>query len=89
MSGSKRVLFTFDPRNYQALQHLTSTGSFSSTADAVRGAVLVSRVLQSQALQGFTEVVVRNPRTKEERVLVVPEFSVSEVTEKTPVEVSK
>ena len=89
MSGSKRVLFTFDPRNYQALQDFTSTGSFSSTADAVRGAVQVSRVLQSQALQGFTEVVVRNPRTKEERVLVLPEFSLPELTERAQVEMSK
>ena len=89
MSGSKCVLFTFDPRNYQTLQDFTSTGSFTSTAEAVRGAVQVSRVLQSQAMQGFTEVVVRNPRTKEERVLVLPESSFPEVLEKTPVEIYK
>jgi len=86
MSGSKRILFTFDPRNYQTLRDFTSTGAFSSAADAVRGAVLIARELQAQAQQGFTEIVVRNPQTKEERILVLPATSMPEVMEKAPVE---
>jgi hypothetical protein len=28
--------------------------------------------MQSQAAQGFTELIVRNPETNEERVIVIP-----------------
>lgn len=86
MAGSKRVLFSFDPRNYQTLQDLAATGAFTSTADAVRGAVQVARVLQSYAKQGFTEVVVRNPQTREERVLVLTAFGPPEAEERIPTE---
>jgi hypothetical protein len=40
--------------------------------EAVRESHQISRALQSQAQQGFSEIVVRNPETKEERVIVVP-----------------
>ena len=39
---------------------------------AAHCALEVSRALQSQAVRGFTEVLVRNPETNEERVLVIP-----------------
>jgi hypothetical protein len=32
--------------------------------------------LQNQAEQGFTEIIVRNPETNEERVIVVPALAV-------------
>ena len=41
-------------------------------AEAVRESLSVNRALQNQAKQGFTEIVVRNPETKEERVMVLP-----------------
>lgn len=72
MASSKRILFSFDPRNFQALQNLASEGQFTSAADAVRSAVQIARVLQAQAKHGFSEVLVRNPHTREERVLVLP-----------------
>lgn len=72
MAKSKRVLFTFDQRNYRNLEELTGFGRFSSASDAVKDALQLARTLQIQAQQGYTEVVVRNPDTREERVLVVP-----------------
>jgi Arc/MetJ-type ribon-helix-helix transcriptional regulator len=72
MAKSKRVLFTFDPQSYENLRRLTAQGPFASMAEAVRDSVQMSKVLRKQAEQGFTEVVVRNPATKEERVLVIP-----------------
>jgi hypothetical protein len=41
-------------------------------ADTVRESLQITRALQSQAGKGFTEVLVRNPETNEERVLVIP-----------------
>ena len=72
MPKNKRVVFTFDERSLQSLQKLTEQGRFSSMADTVRDSLQVRGALQSQAGQGFTEVIIRNPETKEERVLVIP-----------------
>jgi len=72
MAKNKRVVFSFDERSLESLEKLTQQGRFSSMADTVRESLQISRALQSQAGQGFTEVVVRNPETNEERVLVIP-----------------
>jgi Arc/MetJ-type ribon-helix-helix transcriptional regulator len=69
---TKRVVFSFDERSLESLEKLTEQGRFSSMADTVRESLQISRALQSQANQGFTEVLVRNPETNEERVLVIP-----------------
>lgn len=70
--ATKRVVFSFDERSLESLEKLTEQGRFSSMADTVRESLTVSRALQSQANQGYTEVLVRNPETNEERVLVIP-----------------
>lgn len=72
MSKSRRVVFSFDQRSLESLEKLTAQGRFSSMADTVRESLQISRALHSQAGQGFTEILVRNPETNEERVLVIP-----------------
>jgi Arc/MetJ-type ribon-helix-helix transcriptional regulator len=72
MAKAQRVVFTFDDRSLESLQRIKEQGRFSSMADAVRDSLQVSRALQAQAEQGYTEVVVRNPKTGEERVIVIP-----------------
>jgi Arc/MetJ-type ribon-helix-helix transcriptional regulator len=72
MAKTRRVVFTFDERSLESLQKLTEQGRFASMADTVRESLQINRALQGQANQGFTEVVVRNPDTNEERVLVIP-----------------
>jgi|SRR5579862_342420 len=72
MSRSKRILFTFDPRSEQNLRKLTDVGGFPSASDAVRDALRMARTLQEQERLGFTEVVVRNPETNQEKVIVLP-----------------
>jgi len=75
MPKNRRVVFTFDERSLDSLERLKEQGHFSSLADTVRESLQISRALQAQAKQGFTEVVVRNPDTKEERVLVIPKLT--------------
>lgn len=74
-SKSKRVAFTFDDRSLKTLEQMTAEGHFGSMADTVRESLQISRALQSQARQGYTEVIMRNPDTKEERVVVIPRLS--------------
>jgi metal-responsive CopG/Arc/MetJ family transcriptional regulator len=72
MSVKKRVVFSFDERSLESLETLKERGRLDSLADAVRNSLQVSRALQQQKELGYTEVVVRNPQTKEERVLIIP-----------------
>jgi Arc/MetJ-type ribon-helix-helix transcriptional regulator len=74
MPKSQRVVFSFDERSLESLQKIKDQGRFSSMGEAVRESLQISRALQSQAAQGFREIVVRNPETKEERVIVIPAF---------------
>jgi Arc/MetJ-type ribon-helix-helix transcriptional regulator len=72
---SKRVGFTFDDHSVRTLEQMTQEGRFSSMADTVRESIQISRALQTQAKKGFTEIVMRNPETQQERVMIVPRLS--------------
>ncbi len=72
MPKAQRVVFSFDERSLESLQKIKEQGRFASMGEAVRESLQISRALQSQANQGFSEIIVRNPDTKEERVIVVP-----------------
>lgn len=69
---SQRVIFTFDDSSLKSLQKVTNTGGFKSLATAVRDSVQINEVLQQQVADGFSEIVVRNPKTKKEKTLVIP-----------------
>ncbi len=72
MPKKQRVVFTFDERSLESLKLMTEQGRYPSMANAVRDSLQISRVLQHQAEQGFTEVILRNPTTNTERVIVLP-----------------
>ena len=72
---SKRVAFTFDDHSVRTLEQMTQEGRFSSMADTVRESLQISRALQTQVRRGFTEIVMRNPETQQERVVVVPRLA--------------
>lgn len=72
MPKTQRVVFTFDERSLESLKKMTEQGRYPSMANAVKESLQISRALQTQAEQGFTEVIVRNPETNEERVIVIP-----------------
>jgi hypothetical protein len=72
MNMKKRVVFSFDERSLESLETLRERGRLGSLADAVRNSLQVSRALQQQKELGYSEFIVRNPETKAERVLVIP-----------------
>jgi len=69
---SQRVVFTFDDSSLESLKNVQDRGDFSSMGTAVREAISLSEVLQDQVSEGFSEVVLRNPRTNQEKTLVIP-----------------
>ena len=72
MAKTQRVVFSFDERSLKSLQEIKDQWRFTSTGAAVRESLQINLALQSQANQGFSEIVVRNPETKAERVIVIP-----------------
>jgi Arc/MetJ-type ribon-helix-helix transcriptional regulator len=69
---SQRVVFTFDNGSLESLKQVQERGEYASMATAVRDAVQLSEVLQDQVADGFTEFILRNPRTQQEKTLVIP-----------------
>lgn len=69
---ANRVVFTFDDSSLESLKQVQERGDLSSMGTAVRESVQLSEVLQDQVAEGFTEVVLRNPKTNQEKILVSP-----------------
>ncbi len=72
MPNKRRVVFTFNERSLESLERITKQGHYNSMAESVRDSLQINRALQTQAEEGFTQVVVRNPQTGEERVIIIP-----------------
>jgi hypothetical protein len=69
---SQRVVFTFDEGSLESLRQIQNRGDFSSMGTAVRDSIQLSEILQDQVSEGFTEVVLRNPSTNQEKILIIP-----------------
>ncbi len=67
--AKKRVVFTFDEGSYKYLKDMAEERHSGSMAEALRASLAVRKALQSQAIKGFSEVIVRNPDTGKERVM--------------------
>lgn len=72
MAKKHRVVFSFDERSLKSLKTIQEQGHYATMAETVRDSIQIRRALQSQLEQGFTEIVVRNPKSNEERVMVIP-----------------
>lgn len=77
MPKTQRVVFTFDERSLESLKTMTDQGRYPSMANAVKDSLQITHALQNQAAQGFTEIIVRNPETNDERVIVIPSLAPS------------
>ena len=69
---SKRIIFSFDEKSLENLEYLKAIGRFQSIGTAVRQSIEINQALYDQASVGFSEVIVRNPKTKEEKTLIIP-----------------
>lgn len=69
---SQKVVFTFDEASLANLKEIKEKMGFSSLGSAVRDSIDVSETLQDEVENGFTEIIVRNPKTNEEKTIVIP-----------------
>lgn len=67
---TKRVVFSFAPESFSVLEKLQEDGLYDSLAETVKDSLQILRVLQQQAQQGYTELIVRNPSTDQEKVVL-------------------
>ena len=65
-----RVIFTFEPENLAALEKIQADGGYESLAATVKDALQILWVLQREAKKGYTELIIRNPRTDAEKVVL-------------------
>ena len=71
MPTNQRVVFSFDANSLEALNNVKERGGFPSLGMAVRESIQLSDFLQGQVDKGFTEIIVRNPDTNQEKTIVV------------------
>lgn len=69
---SQRVVFSFDNSSLESLKQVQDRGDFPSMGTAVRESIQISEILQDQVAEGFTEVVLRNPKTNQEKSILIP-----------------
>jgi hypothetical protein len=69
---SQRVVFTFDDASLESLKEMKERRGLPSLGTAMRESIEVSETLQEQVESGFTEIVLRNPSTNQERTIIIP-----------------
>lgn len=69
---AQKVVFSFDEGSLDSLRNVKENGSFSSMGTAVRDSIQISEVLQDLVSKGFTEVILRNPKTDQEKSVIIP-----------------
>ena len=66
----KKVIFTFSAESLAALEKLQEDGLYDSLAETVKDSLQILWVLQKESKQGYTELIVRNPKTDAEKVVL-------------------
>ena len=67
-----RVVFTFDEDSLAGLEEIREDGNYSGLAETVRDSLQITRSLQKLAKRGYIQIIVRDPETEEERLLMIP-----------------
>lgn len=67
-----RVVFSFDEPSLDSLRQVKEKGVFPSLGTAVRESIQLSETLQDEVENGYTEIVLRNPKTQQEKIVVIP-----------------
>ena len=65
-----RVIFTFEAESLAALEKIQEDGRYDSLAETVKDSLQILWAIQREAKQGYTELIVRNPETDGEKVVL-------------------
>ena len=67
---SKKVVFTFEAESFPSLEKLQEDGDYPSLAETVKDSLKILWAVQKQTKQGYTELIVRNPNTDTEKLVL-------------------
>ena len=67
-----RIVFTFDEQSLAGLEDIKDDGNYACFAETVRDSLQITRSLQKLAKKGYSEIIVRDPETENERLLIIP-----------------
>ena len=67
-----RIVFTFDEQSLAGLEEIKDDGNYACFAETVRDSLQITQSLQKLAKRGYSEIIVRDPKTEEERLLIIP-----------------
>ena len=71
MAGTqKRVVFTFTAESLAALEEIQERGGYTSLAEMVKDSLQILWAIQKGAKQGYTELILRNPKTDNEKIVL-------------------
>lgn len=65
----RRIVFSFDEKNINRLEKIQKRNNLNM-AEAIRESMMINNALLDQIEEGFGEIIVRNPKTGEEKILV-------------------
>ena len=64
------MVFTFEAESFSSLEKLQEDGDYPSLAETVKDSLKIMRTIQQGAKQGYTELIVRNPSTDIEKLIL-------------------
>lgn len=65
----RKIIFTFDEKSSELLERVQRQFGAESVAETITLVLALTSGLQEQALQGYCEIVARNPKNGSERVM--------------------
>lgn len=71
---TKKILFSFDEDSYKNILELQAQLGAKSIAETLRRSLEMMSVLETQASEGYSEIVLRNNSDKKEKTIVAPSF---------------
>ncbi|VTS08578.1 hypothetical protein [Tuwongella immobilis] len=70
MAEKKEITFRFDQKTLEEIEKVMKLKDLSSIAETLSESFRLQQLFLEQQADGFTEIIVRNPRTQSERRLV-------------------
>ncbi len=69
----KSVTFEFDDAAVEHIEEVRKDRGYKSAGEVVSDSLRIQKALQSEKKQGFNQILMRNPRTSEMRILTFPD----------------
>lgn len=67
----QRVIFSIDVDTLNTIREIQADGGYKDLAETVQDSLIILRAIQTQAKEGFTDVVTRNTDAGDERIITI------------------